>query len=88
MRQCALGPGRLAAGSRPGKEWAGDRGKRQCWENRGGTEGANEIRDLRDLAARWGQASKGLRPSPPGGTDLSYRVPRGSWLLRVADVTE
>lgn len=54
----------------------------------GRTEEANEISDLRDLAARWGQASKGLLPSPPGGTDLSYRVPRGSWLLRVADVME
>ena len=60
MRQCALEPGRLAAGSRPGKEWAGDTGKRQCWENRGGTEEANEISGLRDLAARWGQASKGI----------------------------
>lgn len=83
MRQCALG---LEEGSIPGKEWAGRRGRRQCWKVR--TEEANEISDLRELASRWGHNSKRTLPSLPGGKDLNYRVPRGLGLLRVTDVTE
>lgn len=41
------------------------------------------------LHARWGRDSRCTLPSPPGGMDLSYRVPRGlRLLLCVTDVTE